>query len=164
MVGNEVLTRENTPATELQRVVEKVIKGVKLTYNEVYYLDYDVNEDTGMINKNKSVEHYTKDQTTRNIKAQKSAYHIAKGSVTPIEIINFREKYQIAASVLSLILGFSKNTISNIENDGVTSLSSGRFIKVCLTNRTLLSQYIETCSALEVQKKNELLERLMTEC
>jgi hypothetical protein len=53
MVGNEVLTRENTPATELQRVVEKVIKGVKLTYNEVYYLDYDVNEDTGMINKNK---------------------------------------------------------------------------------------------------------------
>jgi len=160
MVENKVLTRENKPTNELLRPVEKVINGVKLTYNEVYYLDYEVDEDTGMINKNKQVEHYAKDQTTRNLKAQKSAYNIAKGAVAPIEIINFREKYKIAASVLSLILGFSKNTISNIENEGVMSLSSGRFIKVCLTDRTLLSEYIKTSSSLEIQKKNELLERL----
>ena len=162
MVENKILTRENKPTNELQRSVEKVIKGVKLNYNEVYYLDYEVNEDTGMINKNKLVEHYTKDQTTRNLKALKNAYLIAQGAVAPIEIISFRKKYQIAASVLSQILGFSKNTISNIEKEGVTSLPSGRFIKVCLTNTTLLSQYIETCSSLDVQKKNELLERLAT--
>ncbi len=160
MAENKILTRENTPTNELQRTVNKVIKGVKLSYNEVYYLDFEVDENTGMINKNKLVEHYTKEQTTRNMKALKSAYHIAKGAAAPIEIITFREKYQIAASVLSVILGFSKNTISNIENEGVTSLSTGRFIKVCLNDTTLLAQYIKTCSALEAQKKNELLERL----
>lgn len=161
MVEKKVFTRENTPTNELQRSVEKIVKGVKITYNEVYYLDHEVDEDTGMINKDKLVEHYTKDQTTRNLKALKSAYLIAKGAAAPDEIISFREKYQIAASVLSLILGFSKNTISNIENEGVTSLPSGRFIKVCLTNIALLSQYVEA-SPLETQKKNELLEKLMT--
>lgn len=163
MVGKKVLTRKKEPTNELQKSVEKVIHGIKLTYKEVYYLDYEVDEDTGMVNKNLRVEHYTEDQMTRNLKAQKSAYNIAKGAATPIEIISFREKYQIAASVLSLILGFSKNTISNIENEGVMSLVSGRFIKICLTNRILLSQYVETCSSLEIEKKNELLERLATE-
>jgi len=162
MVEKKVLTRENIPTNELQRSVNKVIKGIEIAYNEVYYLDYEVNEDTGMINKDKQVEYYTKDQTTRNMKALKSAYLVAKGAIAPMEIISFREKYQIAASVLSLILGFSKNTISNIENEGITSLSSGRFIKVCLTNTALLTQYIESCSPLELdsKKKNELLERL----
>jgi len=162
MVGKKVLTRENMPTDELERTVKKVIKGVELIYGEFYYLDYEVNEETGMVNKNKLVEYYTKDQTTRNIKALKSAYLTAKGAVTPIEIINFREKYKIAASALSLILGFSKNTISNIEKEGVTSLPSGRFIKVCINNTALLSEYIKTCSSLEVQKKNELLEKLTT--
>jgi len=162
MVGKKVLTRENMPTDELERTVKKVIKGVELIYGEFYYLDYEVNEETGMVNKNKLVEYYTKDQTTRNIKALKSAYLIAKGAVTPIVIINFREKYKIAASALSLILGFSKNTISNIEKEGVTSLPSGRFIKVCINNTALLSEYIKTCSSLEVQKKNELLEKLTT--
>lgn len=163
MVGNKVLTRKNTPTNELQQLVNKVIKGVKITYNEVYYLDYEVNEDTGVINKDKQVEHYTMDQITRNMKSQKSAYLIAKGAAAPTEIISFREKYEIAASMLSLILGFSKNTISNIENEGVTSLPSGRFIKVCLTDRILFSEYVETCSYLGIQKKNELLERLTKE-
>jgi len=162
MVEKKVLTRENIPTNELQQSVGRVIKGIKLNYNEVYYLDYDVNEETGMINKDKLVKHYTKDQTNRNLKALKSAYLIAKGAAAPIEIISFRKKYKIAASVLSQILGFSKNTISNIENEGVTSLPSGRFIKVCLTNTALLSQYIETCSSLDLKKKNELLERLNT--
>lgn len=160
MVEKKVLTRENTPTNERQRSVEKVVKGVKIIYTEVYYLDDDVNENTGMIDKKKSVEYYTKDQTIRNLKAIKSAYFVAKGAVAPNEIISFRENYQIAASILSIILGFSKNTISNIEKEGITSLSSGRFIKICLTNTKLLSQYIETCPSLDVQKKNELLKKL----
>ncbi len=72
MIEKKVLTRENAPTNELQRVVVKEVKGVKLTYNEVYYLDYYVNENTGIINKDKLVEHFTKDQTTRNMKAMKS--------------------------------------------------------------------------------------------
>ncbi len=75
MGEKKVLTRENTPTNELQRPVEKIFKGLKLSYHEVYYLDYDVNEDTGMINKDRLVEHYTKEQTTRNMKALKSARH-----------------------------------------------------------------------------------------
>ncbi len=74
MIEKSVLTRENIPTNELQRPVEKMIKGVKVSYNEAYYLDFEVNEDTGMINKDQLVEHYTKEQTTRNMKALKSAY------------------------------------------------------------------------------------------
>ena len=162
MSEKKILTRENIPVSELQRTVTEVREGIQLSYNEVYYLDYEVNEDTGMIDKNKQTEYYTKEQVTRNLKSMKSAYLVAKGAAAPSEIISFREKYQIAASVLSLILGFSKNTISNIENEGVSSLPSGRLIKLCLSNKNILAHYIEISSFLDSQKKKELLKRLGT--
>ena len=155
-----VLTRGNNPTEELTQVVEKIHNGIKLSYEEVYYLDYAVDEDTGEIDKDNLVPHYTKEQTTRNMKALKNAYFIAKGAVAPNEIIKFRKKYNIAASTLSLILGFSKNTISNIENEGVSSLPSGRFIKLCLYDTKLLSQYVKSCAYLDPHKKNELYRSL----
>ena len=67
MEAKKVLTRENKPTDELQRTVEKVFKGTKLAYKEAYYLDYEVDENTGLINKNKKVRHYTKEQVNRNM-------------------------------------------------------------------------------------------------
>lgn len=161
METKKVLTRDNKPTKELQRTVEKTFKGVELTYVEVYYLDYEVDEDTGMINRKKKVMHYTKAQMNRNLKALKSAYLVAKGAASPNEIIEFRNKYRIAASTLSLILGFSKNTISNIENEGVTSLASGRLIKMCLYNKEIMSLYIRLCDTLDNHKKDELSKSLL---
>ena len=161
MEANKVLTRENKPTVEIQESIKKVFKGLELSYLEVYYLDYEVNEDTGFINKNKKVKHYTKNQVSRNMKALKSAYLIAKGAAAPNEIIKFRSKYHIAASTLSLILGFSKNTISNIENEGVTSLSSGRLIKMCLNNKDIMYHYIRVCDSIDNRKKDELARKLM---
>lgn len=162
MSNKKVLTRNNEPTDELQRIVVKEFKGVTFSYTEVYYHDFEVDEDTGMINKNKTVKHYTKDQVDRNMKALKSAYMIAKGSIAPTEISEFRAKHKIPASALSVILGFSKNTISNIENGGITSLPSGRFIKVCLSNTEILSQYVKSCSSLDIPKKREIMESLNT--
>ncbi len=156
-----MLTRDNKPTNELQRSVEKFFKGTKLVYTEAYYLDCEVDENTGTINKNTKVRHYTKAQINRNLKALKSSYLISKGAVSPNEIIEFRGKYRIAASTLSMILGFSKNTISNIENDGVTSLPSGRLIKVCLNNLEILRAYISNCDAIDDHKKNELHRSLL---
>ncbi|MFK7799130.1 MAG: transcriptional regulator, partial [Aureispira sp.] len=153
-------TRENLPIQELEQPVQKTFKGLTLTYNEVYYLDAEVDEDTGAINKERQVPHYTKEQTTRNLKALKDAYMIAKGAATPSEIISFRKKYSLAASTLSLILGFSKNTISNIENQGIHSLPSGRLIKICLNNPTIFSQYIQTSSFLDVNTRKELVKQI----
>ena len=161
MEAKKILTRENELTVELRETVKKMYKNLELSYEEVYYLDCEVDEDTGMINKNKKVKHYTKDQVSRNMKALKSAYMIAKGAAAPTEIINFRTKYHIAASTLSLILGFSKNTISNIENEGVTSLPSGRLIKMCLNNMNVMYQYIKVCDAIDNQKKEELSNKLM---
>jgi len=161
MEAKKILTRENELTVELRETVKKMYKNLELSYEEVYYLDCEVDEDTGMINKNKNVKHYTKDQVTRNMKALKSAYMIAKGAASPTEIINFRTKYHIAASTLSLILGFSKNTISNIENEGVSSLPSGRLIKMCLNNKDIIYQYIKVCEAIDTQKKEELSNKLM---
>lgn len=78
METKKVLTRENISIDELQEIVEKVYKGVKLQYNEVYYLDYIVDEDTGLISKDVKEKHYTKNQMERNIKSLKIAYCIAK--------------------------------------------------------------------------------------
>lgn len=161
MEAKKVLTRENIPTDELQRSVEKVFKGLKISYLESYYLDYEVNEDTGIINREKKVRHYTKEQINRNMKALKSAYLIAKGAASPSEIIEFRNKYHIAASTLSVILGFSKNTISNIENEGITSLPSGRLIKMCLENKDIMYSYIKVCDAIDNQKKEEISKSLM---
>lgn len=161
MEAKKVLTRENELTVELHETIKKLYKNFELSYEEVYYLDYEVDENTGMINKNKQVKHYTKDQVSRNMKALISAYMIAKGAATPTEIINFRTKYHIAASTLSLILGFSKNTISNIENEGVSSLPSGRLIKMCLNNKDIMFQYIKVCDAIDNNKKEELSNSLM---
>ena len=161
MEAKKVLTRENKPTDELQKSVGKIFKGTKLAFIEVYYLDCEVDEDTGIINKEKKVRHYTKEQISRNMKALKSAYLISKGAVSPDEIIEFRSKYRIAASTLSVILGFSKNTISNIENDGVTSLPSGRLIKMCLSNLEVLRSYIRDCDAIDNHKKDELDKNLL---
>jgi DNA-binding XRE family transcriptional regulator len=161
MEAKKVLTRENKPTDELRRPVKKIFKGIEVSYTEVYYLDSEVNEDNGIINKEKKVRHYTKGQVNRNMKALKSAYLIAKGAASPNEIIEFRKKYHIAASTLSKILGFSKNTISNIENDGVTSLSSGRLIKMCLNNKDIMHAYIKICDTIDNSKKNELSKSLI---
>jgi DNA-binding XRE family transcriptional regulator len=161
MEAKKVLTRENELTVELRETVKKMYKNLEISYEEVYYLDYEVDEDTGIINKTKKVKHYTKDEVTRNMKALRSAFLIVKGAAAPAEIVNFRKKYHIAASTLSLILGFSKNTISNIENDGVTSLPSGRLIKMCLNNKDIMYQYIRVCEAIDNQKKEELSKKLM---
>lgn len=160
METKNVLDRENIPTNELEKEVTKEFKGFHLTYKEVFYLDYEVNEDTGMIHKTKKVKHYTKNQVSRNMKALKSAYLVAKGAADPNEIKQFRKKYDIAASTLSLILGFSKNTISNIENEGVASLPSGRLIKVCINNKDIIDTYIQVCDVIDDRKKEELSQKL----
>lgn len=161
MESKKILTRENKPTDELQRTVEKRFKGIKLAYKEVYYLDYDVDEDTGIINRQNKVEFYTKSQISRNMRTLKSSYLIARGAAAPNEIISFREKYHIAASTLSIILGFSKNTISNIENDGVTSLTSGRLIKMSINNKDIISYYIRVCDSIDNHKKEELSKKIL---
>lgn len=160
MTNKKVLTRENEVTDELVESVEKIHKGFKLVYNKFYYLDYEVDENTGMINREKKVKYHTENHVNRNLKALKSAYLVAQGAANPVEIINFRKKYDIPASILSVILGFSKNTISNIENEGVTSLPSGRLIQLCINNKSIIQHYIKICDSIDENKKNELMTKL----
>lgn len=153
----KILSRDQQPTDELTRKVKEKYKGLELEYTEVYYLDYEVDEDTGRINKDKKVPHFTSEQMDRNIKALKSAFNIAKGAASPQEIIEYREKYKIAASTLSVVLGFSKNTISNIEHEGVLSLPSGRLIKVVMNDKNIMCNYINSCETLDEYKREELV-------
>jgi DNA-binding transcriptional regulator YiaG len=164
METKKILTRENIPTDELSLPVVRLHKGIKLEYSEVFYLDNIVDEETGMVNKNLKERHYTKTQMERNMKALKNAYHIAKGAASPAEIVDFRHKYNIPASIFSLILGFSKNTISNIEAEGVTSLSTGRLIKICLDNKSVICNYVQLCDDIDQTKRDEISRRLMEEC
>ena len=163
METKKVLTRENIPTEELTTVVEKLYKGIRLKYTEVYYLDFSVNEETENVDKNLKEKYYTKTQMERNIQALKNAYLVAKGAASPKEIIDFRLKYHISASTFSIILGFSKNTISNIENEGITSLSTGRLIKMCIENKKIIYDYVQLCDLIDNEKKEEISKRLMVE-
>lgn len=158
-----ILDRENNKTEELDRIVEINYKGVNVTYTEVYYVDFEVDENSGKINKDKRVRHYTKNQLERNLKSLKNAYLISLGAASPTEIAAFRNRYNIPASVLSLILGFSKNTISNIENEGITSLPSGRLIKICLDDKSTIQQYLLMCNSIDDEKKRDISKRLLEE-
>jgi DNA-binding transcriptional regulator YiaG len=138
-------------------------KGIQLAFTAAYYLDFEADDESGMIDKSKMIMHYTKNQVERYLKALKNAYLFAKGAAAPSEIINFRTKYRISTSLFSRILGFSKNTISNIENEGITSLSSGRLIKMCLENRTIINEYVQLCDAIDSVKKEEISKQLLAE-
>ena len=164
METKKVLTRKNVPTEELSATVTKLYKGMKLEYTEVFYMDYMVDEETGLIDKEVKDKHYTRSQIDRNMKALKNAYHIEKGAASPKEIIDFRKKYKISASTFSIILGFSKNTISNIETEGITSLPTGRLIKMCLENKDIVYKYVQLCDSIDIVKKEEISKRLMEEC
>jgi len=156
-----LVTRDHQITDEIQATTFKKYKDLHLEYIEVYYLDHEVDEHSGLINREQKVKHYTKNQMDRNMKALRNAYHIAKGAASPSEIIDFRTKYNISASTFSLVLGFSKNTISNIENEGITSLPTGRLIKMCIENKNLIYQYLQLCDAIDQRKKEEISKRLM---
>lgn len=164
METKKVLNRNNEPSDELHEIVYKTYKGLVLEHEEVYYLDFEVDENTYLIDKTKKVKHYTKNQMERNIKSLKNAYYIAKGAASPVEIINFRNKYHISASLFSILLGFSKNTISNIENEGITSLPTGRLIKMCLDNKDMVYRYLQLSDSIDFRKKEEISKRLLGEC
>lgn len=162
METKKVLTRQNIATDEIIETAEKLFKGIKLKFSEAFYYDYEVDENSGMISTTLS-KHYTKNQMERNLKALKNAYLISKGAASPNEIINFRRRLHISASTLSVILGFSKNTISNIENEGIMSLSGGRLIKNCLENKNILYEYVQMCDSLDNNKKKIISEKLLRE-
>jgi hypothetical protein len=85
------------------------------------------------------------------------------GSSIQIIFAIFNES-NVSASAYSVIPGFSKNTISNIENEGITSLSSGRLIKMCLDDTNVVYKYVQLCDAIDAIKKEEISKRLMEEC
>lgn len=81
MNQTKILRRDNTPTEELQEIVKRTFEGVDFSYKAVYYLDYEVDEYTGMINKEKLVRFCTKKQMNQNLKACKEAYSTAKAGI-----------------------------------------------------------------------------------
>lgn len=160
MESKKVIDRNGKATEELYCDVEKVYKGVSVRYTECYYLDYSVDEDSGKIDKTRKEKFYSKDQVDRNLRNKRNAYMVAMGSISPEEIKEFRGKYQIAASTLSFVLGFSKNTISIIETEGVSSLSTGRYIRLCMNNKKVIHNYIRLCNNIDTSKKEELQNRI----
>ena len=66
---------------EQRRTVEKIHKGIRVSYTELFYWDYEVNEETGTRDKNKLARFYTKKQVTSNHKELKEALKKQEGGV-----------------------------------------------------------------------------------
>lgn len=76
---NKILTRDNLLVEEQKEAVKRLIQGAEVNYEEVYYLDDEVDENTGIINRGKKVKHYTKEQVNRNLEAIKKSYLLTIG-------------------------------------------------------------------------------------
>jgi hypothetical protein len=77
MKNSNSLTFDKEPIKEITKRVERFLKGVEFTYIESYYLDYDVDENTGMINKDNKVPYYTSNQVESNLISLRKAYNSA---------------------------------------------------------------------------------------
>ena len=60
---------------ELERVIKETFNGIDLEYTEVYHLNYEVDEESGKINKDSLVPYYTRSQMQRNLKVLKKDYN-----------------------------------------------------------------------------------------
>lgn len=159
----QIVTRDNKITEEKVEIVTVTFKGIDLEHFEYFYLDYEVDENTGTINRDKLVKHYTADQINRNLKNLKTAYNIEKGAASQDQIIEFRKSFNLSATSFSMILGYSKNTISNIENDGISSLATGRHIRSCIYDRNIFKSYIDLCDEIDQEKKDDLTKRLKSD-
>ncbi len=66
--------------TELSKINTVSYLGYSVEYTEYYYLDYEVDENTGKRNKSIQVPYHTNEQIDRNVKAMLEAYNIAENN------------------------------------------------------------------------------------
>jgi uncharacterized phage-associated protein/DNA-binding transcriptional regulator YiaG len=73
------------------------------------------------------------------------------------EIIQFREKLNISAKLMSKVFGFGTNVYRNYENGEVPSLSNGKLIYQSINSLKFLKILVEDSSDLKDQEKTKLL-------
>nr|WP_319398993.1 hypothetical protein [uncultured Carboxylicivirga sp.] len=73
----KILTRDGEETDQLYEVINREIRGVRVSYLSCYYLDDVVDEETFKIDKTHKEKFYTEEQKQRNIEAFKIAYHNA---------------------------------------------------------------------------------------
>lgn len=62
----KIFLKNNKVVDELEEEVTITVDDVEVTFNEVYYLDYHVDEDTGMIDESRKAKYYSRGQVVRN--------------------------------------------------------------------------------------------------
>lgn len=101
-MAKEVLkNRKNETVEELTEIVTMDYQGTTLTFEEVYYLDDDVNEDTGEIIKGKKVQFYKENQVSRNLKTLKKSY---LESIINLNNITSEQGYKVVSKRIDLLL------------------------------------------------------------
>lgn len=74
--------------------------------------------------------------------------------ITPQDIVNLRNKYDISQRELTAILGFGKMTINRYERGGLPSKSQSDYIKLLIDNETEFVNRVKTA-----YEKNEISEK-----
>lgn len=74
--------------------------------------------------------------------------------ITPQDIVNLRNKYDISQRELTSILGFGKMTINRYERGGLPSKSQSDYIKLLIDNETEFVNRVKTA-----YEKNEISEK-----
>ena len=84
-----------------------------------------------------------------------SKYRKVANIITPIEIINFRESYNISQREFVSILGWGKMTINRYERGSLPNQSHNDYLKLIIADRIIFEEVVET--AFESQRINKKL-------
>lgn len=78
-----------------------------------------------------------------NLNRLYNKYREVADLITPKEIINFREKYNISQRELIAILGFGKMTINRYERGALPNQSHSDYLKLIINNEELFKEVVE---------------------
>ncbi len=121
----------------------KEFRGIEINTYENVAICKECNQDL-YINKLEN------ENNTRIYNAYREKAHI----ITPKDIINLREKYNISQRELTAILGFGKMTINRYERGGVPTKSQSDYIKILIDNKDKFTEKVE-----EAFKENRINEK-----
>ena len=138
-----------------ERKAITIIKGLKVEYDEKYYICPDSEGDN---------EFTTGSMENENLLNARNAYRKQKGLLTSYEIVEIRERYGLSQVDLSQVLGWGEATISRYESKAIQDAPYDNILRLIKNNPLVLYYfYIRNKENFNKNKEAVFLERINEE-
>lgn len=142
---------------ERKRITQTIIKGEKVTYEEIYFLCKNSDEDEN--------EFVTSKMLNANLLNARNQYRIRHELLTSNEIVKIREQYGLSQVDLSKLLGWGEVTISRYESKAIQDEAYDNILRMIKSDALMTYKFLEKNRAqFQLTKyydiKNKIIENL----